>query len=1656
MNKLTLSDFLITKQEFQKIIDEAIQEDSESKANPNYNQEEILEKFLTKHFNIQDNLLSFDLSDIPFEAWEGVRLFGLSGHSLDFSKTHANIDFSQLEITYDDDAIINFANCQVKNIAKLGGYKPEYFDSATISANPNLFLDSSFSPEFQKKYYNNSLTLDDLSLLSEEELAKLNNMRIFVKGYSLGASSLSMLFSLERSVNIYKYSKELLPLIDFVIENSRNINIDWSNLSIAENEFTKLLKEAPISELKNICYDYITRWLSNQDTIEISKLPSLYIQDNAELFLLDQNIPEDLRNRYYQHNLTISDVLNNPNVFDNIDIGKFMSYYKNRHNKEFIDSLGPFGFQTILKKHPDTVSYILDYNLSHKINIHLHNYLPLEEKFTKAVKMLILEDTHGFNIRTVLGYDTVVFNVPDWLKSMNFDFKDGINTIDDLMQYHDLTIPLGYDINKSLIQTRAVDLLNPNNIKKFEQETGFFSYKKSQLSLDIEMFNALAAFISKNKSKDFDFQNGTLTYDEFQDEMAKCLNSMRKNNVFTDYLDYGWMQGPFRSNHSDIFIDSNSPDFLQKAFYQNKINLDYLFYHQEYYQYFLNFDLKNIINANIKLLSVGFETPNGYRIPNTTDFIEEYTSRYGNEKFLRLVSQYGKALNNLSINSLKGEIEDENAIEENIQKAIYSKIIKEHPPYDFLQKNSDFVSKYPEIFLDYEDLANIPKNAHDDLIFKFYSGRLSPRDIAKYPELIDILKNKNLSSAFFFGDVEATQGTIFHVIQRNDGNKDLYSAYYEKIITKFGNENFLKICSEYGSYYEAIIKYLNSYKRSTSSESFEEYSKELEIILTQGILAGDISYSENAPEFLHLQHPELFLAENAPDSLKIYFYSYFNNHLNFKTLQGNKTEWLPYLQGKNLKPALIRGSIYSGNKENLKKYFNLFGEEKALKLGLNKGETVDKMIAANKVELMKTWYDKTGQRFIPDYVVMQNFPESEIDKFLTSGTNWSSLMRIERFANIPEGRDALLKLAYTFGAFDNDQRGFKQLSNLLTTLPHRIDPNQSELFKQIDYQIDLYSNRSNIFNDTNNTNSLEQNITEMLDYAKSQNVSDLVDSQSLVKLITAIKRENVNIDFSKPIFQQIYRQNEDGSFTLTINPEKYPKTCQIVRGIIEKEPSLNLLSPRVAHNYLGNFKLTYNPNFRDFFIKNYQEIMSDSKYLKNIATIQRRFEEISTVYHNIPLTIELANSYVQENRYEKVDVGNEVVTPIAAICNYSQMDFEIIQRIFNYGKQRIYSSIPRITGSQEVTYAGTNETYTYEMLRLDDPHAMSIGKESDCCQVLGNAAEVCMEHSMVDKNGRVFIIKDSQGNLVAQSWVWRNGNVLCFDNIEVPDQQMWDHGFKRGEEDTGNRNEFTDNILAIYQQAAHDLIAQDEKVYQELLDQGKITLEQFQKLKLSKITSGEGYSNIKGSLVAKTPAEYGSLVRPLFFQEPVKLRNSLYTNDSGTTQYVLAQNNGHQNNLGETLPVHSDHFTIYDDSNFTSTLHQTLKRLEMATKPNAYYLDTQTKNEEQIVSEIARNYGLSSQNTHIIINPNFAIIYEEEGNTIKIADLFYNFTISNNNQPLDITNVTIMQLRLALNQIGEGKTIDISSLDDKEQEVYQKALELNEELDTERGVNHAR
>lgn len=90
--------------------------------------------------------------------------------------------------------------------------------------------------------------------------------------------------------------------------------------------------------------------------------------------------------------------------------------------------------------------------------------------------------------------------------------------------------------------------------------------------------------------------------------------------------------------------------------------------------------------------------------------------------------------------------------------------------------------------------------------------------------------------------------------------------------------------------------------------------------------------------------------------------------------------------------------------------------------------------------------------------------------------------------------------------------------------------------------------------------------------------------------------------------------------------------------------------------------------------------------------------------------------------------------------------------------KRKNNTIPRISGEKG--------DYTYEILKSDDMEGLVVGNKTDCCfTVLGNGYS-CLKHATTSKNGRILVIKKN-GELIAHSWLWRNGDLLCLDNIEI-------------------------------------------------------------------------------------------------------------------------------------------------------------------------------------------------------------------------------------------------------------------------------------------------
>ena len=1617
VNKLDFEGFKIIKKQLIDIINEADKYFNEHSNNEGFNYEkEIVEVYFEKIFKLQDYLLSFDLSEIPFEAWDGLTLLLRQGQVLDFSKTKANLNFDLFNLFkldeehhYSDkgDMLINCYGCNVRNIPfyELSDVDMNnIFDEETRKQYPALFLSSLFSSEFRLKYYGRKLEIYDIISLSSEQLNELKgkNMNRFL--YSVDRFVYESL--LDKMIELYNYSKQDFQDVIDIFRTYGHIIHEYEILN------------ANVADIKYICYTYIEKQIFEDEYYEIKLdlLPKSFVRDSKDILLIDENISDELRERFYSKTLTIDDVvLNYPlfkKLFKTVSVRNFLAY-DDKTATDIINYLTIDELVYLYQKYPDVLKYIMSsqknlyFFVGNFTGIHFNhdNKNTLEEKFINAIKLMA---------STLIKSGQ---EIPLWLQSMNFSYVGRIKSHLELMEINESTVIL--DVN----QQKSLNYLNLEYMKKFDQDTRFFTYNFGEM---LNHFHTLIFTLSDNRYKDVQ------SYSMFVERMKDALISMRKRNYFTDLSNYDYIYGTFREMYPELFMD-NAPYELRYAFFQNRITPKFLSEHKEYIKYLVDMDLSDVISVDImlRIQIIDKSMGNDWELFNDDyNFISEYAKRYGNLKLLNLLALYGKYIDNIALVCDEYEMDNEELINKKIRDSIYEKIINLNDVSSKgLINNSLFVSEHPDLFVDFSNLG-IPEGLESFITDGFYTRNLSFTWIKKYPQLILELKDKNLKyvfSSYFVGDYEK--------FLKNISNDNMVYTL-EMLCMSLGNEKFLKLVSIYGEYLSLSLKenglILNKTEilniSSDDEIDFKYLCEKIEENIVNKCMMGDISYSEfDIPDFLKEKHPEFYLKDGAP--LELLRYAYEDEKDPYRVLvrlKDNYDEWWEYLNPTLVKIIVLRSlkNVNSWNRDDAKKrwlkYFDMLGEESAVKLAISsKINLVNDMVNTNKVELMVNWYNRTGRRFIPDIVVMDNFSLSEADKFLTNGKVWSNLMKIERFSIGLESRDALLKLAYSFGAFDHDEKGIIELHRLLSALPRKISA---------DYGSDILD------------------IREDFEYAseeeRKRNWNYFWDNK-YDELFRIMQGEGMEFDeLPKNLFDVIYRKNEDGSYSLRIKQQKYPKTCEYIRELFEDYRNfLDLLSPDKLHQLFGGFALKYDKDFREFLLTNMKEISENPEYVTYIANIQKQFSEIKAFNSNRTLTLDLAVNYVKNNNYQNVEVGNEKVSEISSIAGYSQDDFDTLQQIYNYGKQRTFSSIPRISK--------TFGKYSYEMLKLDDPLAMAIGTLTDCCQELGNAAEVCMEHSMTSSHGRVFVIRDEYGNIVAQSWVWRNGNVLCFDNIEIPDK-----AFKRAMKEYPQigREGFADEVFGIYKQAAHDLIYEDEVRYKKYLEEGIITKEQHDGLRLGKITVGSGYNDIAESLKRNAMVDDEMLARPLYYSEPVSLSRGLYTNDS-KEQYVLEEREGREDYVGETLLLHNDEYTLYDDSNFDIKNWYSFKKLEVITREYSSLDDYE--DEKHLVTEIATYYDMNPDTTRIIMHPNFSIVFDVYKGKIRIGELLFNKEVNLDGVLTDIEDKVIIQIKLALEQIGNDKEFDISLLDDDLREMYKKVMNLTDkDMNIERGIEH--
>ncbi len=877
--KLNLEQFRQFKSEMQNIIRryEKLEEENRQLA------EERMPQVVEEYFSIQNQLLSYELSDIPFEEWEDLSILGDENHIADFSSTNANIDFHLLDYS----GYGNFRGCNIRSLETLNPTFLEHsiFSEGVVERFVENIFPNTFSLEWKQKYFARNITIEDLASLNASQLEELSRQNLDMRLSSNQDLRLIHTLGLEKACEFYRYSNQEYSQAKDVVD------MLFHHMYRGTSNISDQLKTVSIDKIKETLFSVVrNNLLESTYALNVENLPPAFVTENRDILLLDNSIPVDIKERYYHRKLTLEDLRDFPDAFMNIPI----EYFTNEYNlQRMLRILGTNNLLKLIPKYFDVIKHIIDSEeiFSFERVFHLENDIELD--FIQSVKKYFKENyLNKEGIKTVEAGKNL-YSIPEWLSSMPFSVYDSISSEEDFMNLlSESTNPIILNNN----QDEFIEMIGISNLRRFEQENGFFSYKKYSIS------NGL--FLIKDMNQAFKelIDNGAfskdLSYEEFQNVLAKFLDKYKK------YLDYNYIQGDFRNNHSEIFIDEDVPLDLQAFFYSQLLSPRIVFEHPEYISYLRGKNLENCFQE----MFVNVKNPDNNI--DKVNFYELLSDKMDFNDVLFFIRDYSDVLE-----AIKGHLDEPACqLETNgdIPKFLlefgnlFRTVITEKGiPYPKRIPKS-IKENFPSMFLE----ESVPENIRE----KFYKRMLKAEDFEKQPDLLEMIGNTNIA----YGFLEAAWvSSIFldesDMVAANTKRLKIISAYLklEDILLKKEFKQYILDCGNSVDMHKVdfVSQVLDRLAHSNSSEIFTFRES-----LTRQIL------SSPTPIDTLNKIEDVFLKNNIPTVGKIYS-SFHILHPNFEGFNFDKSMVSPTLKrlsnrGREIVifSDLIKASFGSNNK----------------------------------------------------------------------------------------------------------------------------------------------------------------------------------------------------------------------------------------------------------------------------------------------------------------------------------------------------------------------------------------------------------------------------------------------------------------------------------------------------------------------------------------------------------------------------------------------------------------------------------------------------------------------------------------------------------------------------------------------------------------------
>lgn len=222
------------------------------------------------------------------------------------------------------------------------------------------------------------------------------------------------------------------------------------------------------------------------------------------------------------------------------------------------------------------------------------------------------------------------------------------------------------------------------------------------------------------------------------------------------------------------------------------------------------------------------------------------------------------------------------------------------------------------------------------------------------------------------------------------------------------------------------------------------------------------------------------------------------------------------------------------------------------------------------------------------------------------------------------------------------------------------------------------------------------------------------------------------------------------------------------KRILEIDDSITTLEHLVGSVNVKNIKLDESGNpilnnkIMNLLFKDKQFLKIEQMLKNKESDLYRYFPRIFNEWELIKVNNKdkSLNTIIDFLKSDEISVPPEY-NRLVGLFKYIGCSNEAVSETFSLHDQmlkRVESTIPTIKGDVG--------EYSYEILDLQDMNGLVVGNKTNCCfKILGNGYS-CLKHACTSKNGRILVIKKC-GILLAHSWIWRNGDLLCLDNIEI-------------------------------------------------------------------------------------------------------------------------------------------------------------------------------------------------------------------------------------------------------------------------------------------------